>query len=313
MARTRDRTEDFKEAVRIIASKQGFDKVKMAKVMESLIMRRPQQKSPFTQSALKTLESIRTLQFFIVNHKKDYMDRHRTTEQDRDNIEHEVGVFVKACREQIENLKNSIESKERKKQTVTWLGVQGDAANAEDIAHKHGVVLILSEQLHSITALFDQLRAVRFREVIDRTMPRRMKHLQSKLNSSEASINSDPKDIEVSQQNHQAETKGMQQQLLDEETRTLQIELTNLIDTVQETERKMLEMSALNHLFSTHVLHQAQQIERLYEQAVEATENVNEGNKELRKAIQRNSSSRTFLLLFLVVLPLSLLFLDWYQ
>lgn len=313
MARTRDRTEDFKEAVRIIASKQGFDKVKMAKVMESLIMRRPQQKSPFTQSALKTLESIRTLQFFIVNHKKDYMDRHRTTEQDRDNIEHEVGVFVKACREQIENLKNSIESKERKRQTVTWLGVQGDAANAEDIAHKHGVVLILSEQLHSITALFDQLRAVRFREVIDRTMPRRMKHLQSKLNSSEASINSDPKDIEASQQNRQAETKGMQQQLLDEETRTLQIELTNLIDTVQETERKMLEMSALNHLFSTHVLHQAQQIERLYEQAVEATENVNEGNKELRKAIQRNSSSRTFLLLFLVVLPLSLLFLDWYQ
>lgn len=46
----------------------------------------------------------------------------------------------------------------------------------------------------------------------------------------------------------------------------MQIELTNLIDTVQETERKMLEMSALNHLFSTHVLHQAQQIERLYEQ-----------------------------------------------
>lgn len=312
MARTRDRTEDFREAVRVIASKQGFDKVKMAKVMESLILRRPQQKSLFTQEALKILESIRTLQIFIVNHKKDYMDRHRTTEQDRDNIEHEVGALVKACREQIEILKNSIESKERKRQAVTWLGVQGDAANAEDIAHKHGVVLILSEHLHSITALFDQLRAARFREVIDRTMPRQMQHLQSKLNTSEMSINNDPKDTEVIQQN-QAATKGIQQQLLDEETQVLQVELTNLIDTVQETERKMLEMSALNHLFSTHVLRQAQQIERLYEQAVEATQNVKEGNKELTKAIERNSSSRTFLLLFLVVLPLSLLFLDWYQ
>lgn len=312
MARTRDRTEDFREAVRVIASKQGFDKVKMAKVMESLILRRPQQKSLFTQEALKILESIRTLQNFIVNHKKDYMDRHRTTEQDRDNIEHEVGALVKACREQIEILKNSIESKERKRQAVTWLGVQGDAANAEDIAHKHGVVLILSEHLHSITALFDQLRAARFREVIDRTMPRQMQHLQSKLNTSEMSINNDPKDTEVIQQN-QAATKGIQQQLLDEETQVLQVELTNLIDTVQETERKMLEMSALNHLFSTHVLRQAQQIERLYEQAVEATQNVKEGNKELTKAIERNSSSRTFLLLFLVVLPLSLLFLDWYQ
>lgn len=311
MARTRDRTEDFREAVRVIASKQGFDKVKMAKVMESLILRRPQQKSPFIQEAIKILESIRTLQNFIVNHKKDYMDRHRTTEQDRDNIEHEVGALVKACREQIEILKNSIESKERKRQAVTWLGVQGDAANAEDIAHKHGVVLILSEHLHSITALFDQLRAARFREVIDRTMPRQMQHLQSKLNSSEMSISNDPKDTEVIQQN-QAPTKGIQQQL-DEETQALQVELINVIDTVQETERKMLEMSALNHVFSTHVLRQAQQIECLYEQAVEATQNVKEGNKELTKAIERNSSSRTFLLLFLVVLPLSLLFLDWYQ
>jgi syntaxin 18 len=46
-----------------------------------------------------------------------------------------------------------------------------------------------------------------------------------------------------------------------------QIELTNMMDAVQETERRMLEMSALNHLFSTHVLHQAQQIELLYLQA----------------------------------------------
>ncbi|KAJ0439931.1 hypothetical protein HanRHA438_Chr16g0784431 [Helianthus annuus] len=33
----------------------------------------------------------------------------------------------------------------------------------------------------------------------------------------------------------------------------------------------MVEMSALNHLMSTHVLQQAQQIEYLYDQAVEAT------------------------------------------
>lgn len=46
----------------------------------------------------------------------------------------------------------------------------------------------------------------------------------------------------------------------------LQVELTSLLDAVQETETKMVEMSALNHLMSTHVLQQAQQIEHLYEQ-----------------------------------------------
>ena len=48
-------------------------------------------------------------------------------------------------------------------------------------------------------------------------------------------------------------------------------------------------------------------------QAVEATNNVVLGNKELSQAIQRNSSSRTFLLLFLFVLTFSVLFLDWYS
>ncbi|XP_057510613.1 syntaxin-81-like [Actinidia eriantha] len=105
----------------------------------------------------------------------------------------------------------------------------------------------------------------------------------------------------------------VQQQLLDDETRALQVELTSLLDAVRETETKMVEMSALNHLMSTHVLQQAQQIELLYDQAVEATKNVELGNKELSQAIRRNSSSRTFLLLFLVVLTFSILFLDFYN
>lgn len=46
----------------------------------------------------------------------------------------------------------------------------------------------------------------------------------------------------------------------------MQVELNSLLDSVQETETKMVEMSALNHLMSTHVLQQAQQIELLYEQ-----------------------------------------------
>ncbi|KAF2296206.1 hypothetical protein GH714_036719 [Hevea brasiliensis] len=47
-----------------------------------------------------------------------------------------------------------------------------------------------------------------------------------------------------------------------------EVELTSLLDSVQQTETKMVEMSALNHLMSTHVLKQAQQIELLYEQNV---------------------------------------------
>ncbi|XP_024991426.1 syntaxin-81 isoform X2 [Cynara cardunculus var. scolymus] len=232
---------------------------------------------------------------------------------ERLSIIKQVSVFVKACKEQIDILKNSITDEEAN--SKGWLGIRGDA-NADTIAHKHGVVLILSERLHSVTSQFDQLRAVRFQDAINRAMPRRKPKRAPEKTSNDVfqSSNSQETREAASSGEIQAEPmKVQQQQLLDDETRALQVELSSLLDAARDTETKMVEMSALNHLMSTHVLQQAQQIEYLYDQAIEATKNVEMGNKELTQAIQRNSSSRTFLLLFLIVLTFSVLFLDWYS
>ncbi|XP_054788063.1 syntaxin-81 [Prosopis cineraria] len=309
MARVRDRTEDFKDAVRKSARSLGYDEAKLASVMASFIIHKPRQRSPFTKAALKTLESIGELDQFLLKHRKDYTDLHRTTEQERDSIEHEVSAFIKTCQEQIDVLKNSINDEEVN--SKGWLGIAAAKSNTDIIAHKHGVVLILSERLHSVTAQFDQLRAVRFQDAINRATPRRKLNHMTKKDSAEGP---NMGNMELREPDElQSEPLRVQRQLLDDETRALQVELTGLLDAVQETETKMVEMSALNHLLSTHVLQQAQQIELLYEQAVEATKNVDLGNKELSQAIQRNSSSRTFLLLFLFVLTFSVLFLDWYS
>ncbi|KAJ6892055.1 hypothetical protein NC651_025293 [Populus alba x Populus x berolinensis] len=309
MAKIRDRTEDFKDAVRHTAVSLGYNESKLAAIMASFIIHKPRQRSPFTKAALKTLESIGALEQFMLKHRKDYVDLHRTTEQERDSIEQEVTAFIKACKEQIDILKDSINDEEAN--TKGWLGIKADTSNADTIAHKHGVVLILSEKLHSITARFDQLRAIRFQDAINKRIPRRKLNRAANKNTSSVD-SSKTNNLEFKEPDEiQPEPLGVQQQLLDDETRALQVELTSLLDAVQETETKMVEMSALNHLMSTHVLQQAQQIELLYEQAVEATKNVELGNKELSQAVQRNSSSRTFLLLFLFVLTFSILFLDW--
>ncbi|KAJ4719912.1 syntaxin-81 [Melia azedarach] len=311
MARIQDRTEDFKDVVRHTAVSLGYDEPKLAAVMASFIIHKPRQRSSFTKAALKTLESIEALEQFMLKHRKDYVDMHRTTEQERDSIEHEVTAFIKACKEHIDILKNSINDDEAK--SKGWLGLRADNSNADTIAHKHGVVLILSEKLHSISAQFDQLRAIRFQDTINKTLPRRK--LKQATISNPADI-STPNKLEIRELDElqpQPQPPSVQQQLLDDETRALQVELSSLLDAVQQTETKMVEMSALNHLMSTHVLQQAQQIEFLYDQAVEATKNVELGNKELSQAIRRNSSSRTFLLLFLFVLNFSILFLDWYS
>ncbi|GAV56808.1 Syntaxin-18_N domain-containing protein [Cephalotus follicularis] len=309
MAKIRDRSEDFKDAVRRTGVSLGYNESKLAAVMASFIIHKPRQRSPFTKAALKTLESIGALEHFILKHRKDYVDLHRTTEQEKDSIEHEVTVFIKTCKEQIDILKNSINDEEAN--SKGWLGIKADNSNADTIAHKHGVVLILSERLHSVTAQFDQLRAVRFQDAINRAIPRRK---LKRVTDSKSAETSKTNYSELSNHDElQPEPLRVQQKLLDDETSALQVELTSLLDAVRQTETKMVEMSALNHLMSTHVLQQAQQIEHLYEQAIEATKNVDLGNKELSQAIQRNSSSRTFLLLFLFVLTFSILFLDWYS
>lgn len=306
MAKTKDRTEDFKNAIRTFALSSGYTESILAPVMTSFIMRKFTERLPFTKASLKTLESINELEHFILKHRKDYLDLHRTTEHERDNIEHEVNVFVKACKEQIDILKNRIYDEDKNENVTRWLPVLNDGFHADEIAHKHGVVLILSERLHSVTAKFDQLRSVRFNDTITRAMPRRKRSTKSpQMAKSDFS--------ELVGQELPTGPALVQGQLLDDETRLLQVELTSLLDAVQETETKMIEMSALNHLMSTHVLQQSQQIEYLYDQAVETTNNVQLGNKEISQAIQRNSSSRTFLLLFFFVLTFSTIFLDWYN
>lgn len=316
MTRARDRTEDFKESVRVAALAHGYTEAQLAALMSAFIIRKPNPKSPFTKAAIKTLESIRELEKFIVKHRKDYVDTHRTTEQERDTIEHEVGVFVKACKEQIDILKNRIHEDEKNRSAKTWLSTRDEGSRLDLIAHQHGVVLILSERLHSVTAQFDRLRSMRFQEAINRAMPRKKIKKKPEIKPAESSKSNLVLQSDVSRVGDQEVSTAplrVQEQLLDDETRALQVELGNLLDTVQETETKMIEMSALNHLMSTHVLQQAQQIQYLYDQAVEATNNVERGNKELSQAIQRNSSSRTFILLFFFVLTFSVLFLDWYK
>ncbi|KAJ0980928.1 hypothetical protein J5N97_009183 [Dioscorea zingiberensis] len=310
MSRSRDRTEDFKDAVRAAALSSGYTESKLAAILASFIMHKAPDRKPLTRAALKTLSSINELEHFIVKHRKDYVGFHRTTEHQRDDIEHEVSIFIKSCKDQIDFLKNGIHEEEKNRTARKWLHTRDDGSNADVIAHKHGVVLILSERLHAVTALFDRLRSVRFQDAVNKAMPRRKMHKIGNLKSSEAH----PSDAsEITEHDLSSGPLRTQDQLLDDETRALQVELTSLLDAVQETETKMVEMSALNHLMSTHVLQQAQQIEQLYEQAVAATMNVERGNKELSQAIQRNNSSKTFLILFMVVLTFSILFLDWYS
>jgi len=79
----------------------------------------------------------------------------------------------------------------------------------------------LSERLHTVTAQFDQLRAVRFQDAINKAMPRRKLNRVTRKDSAETS-KSDGMELREPEE-LRAEPLRVQQQLLDDETRALQV------------------------------------------------------------------------------------------
>lgn len=93
----------------------------------------------------------------------------------------------------------------------------------------------------------------------------------------------------------------------------LQEQLASAAQQAQGIERTVREITTINQMISTAVMQQAEMIEQLYNNAVDATHNIKRGNVDLKKTIQLNRSSRYYLLVLMVTLSLLLLFFDWFN
>ncbi len=102
-------------------------------------------------------------------------------------------------------------------------------------------------------------------------------------------------------------------QMLEEENQRLYHDLVSVQEGMQQVEHKVVKIAELQEIFTEKVLQQKDEIELIAQTAVTTTENVKDGNEELRKAIQNQASIRVYILFFLLVMSFSLLFLDWYN
>jgi len=102
-------------------------------------------------------------------------------------------------------------------------------------------------------------------------------------------------------------------QMFDKENEKMYEDLMTLKDEVQQIETKVVKIAELQQIFTEKVLQQKDDIDLIASNAVATTENVSDGNEEIRKAIQRNASTRIYVLFFLIVMSFTLLFLDWYN
>ena len=102
-------------------------------------------------------------------------------------------------------------------------------------------------------------------------------------------------------------------QLFERENEKMLEDLMSLKDDVQQIESKVVKIAELQQIFTEKVLQQKDDIELISSNAVGASENIKDGNEEIRKAIQNRASIRVYILFFLLVMAFTLLFLDWYN
>ena len=97
------------------------------------------------------------------------------------------------------------------------------------------------------------------------------------------------------------------------ENHQLHDSLQENLDQIRKAEGKMAEISQMLALFSAKVLEQEEQIDTIYDQAIQSTLHVHSGISQLKKAAQRGVTFRMMILFMILMLSFSLLFLDWYM
>ncbi|CAJ1051559.1 syntaxin-18 isoform X2 [Xyrichtys novacula] len=246
-------------------------------------------------------------------------DLTRMTDNERDQIDQDAQIFMRTCSEAIKQLRNEADKQ----------------VTSTQIREHRGAVLDLIEMyLKGVCKLYSEQRAIRVKRMVDkkrlsRLAPEHHRQVEKtpevepteektvKEESSEKSVTEvqdNPNPVNLWEESRvEDELSPEEIQMFEQENQRLVSEMNSLVDEVRQIEGKVVEISRLQEIFSEKVLQQETEIDNIHQLVVGATENVKEGNEDIREAIKNNAGFRVWILFFLVMCSFSLLFLDWYD
>lgn len=85
------------------------------------------------------------------------------------------------------------------------------------------------------------------------------------------------------------------------------------LESLRTAESSLLEISSLQTQLAVHLSQQSELTDNLWNEAIEVSGRVMDGNLQLKKAKERGKDSRMWLLVFLFGSSFTLLFLDYYS
>lgn len=320
-----DITKIFKATIKTVRMRKKFLTEKEKEDCTVLRSGNLAKKSTFQTRTNDVCKNISKLREFLIQHRHDYIgelsyiggDINGMTDEERNQIDNDAQFFMRKCSTSINDL-NAEASTEKKD---SQLGV-----------HRKAVIQLLRDYLKEVCKVYSQQKAIRVKRAVDRKKLSRlnpqhteqttkrpadilnqMRKEKSELTTKEV-VNATVPEIPENRDEEIIENYTKEEiQLFEQENEVLLNEMNNIVDEVRQIEGKVVEISQLQEIFADKVLDQANQIDKTHETAVTTTDNIKDGNENIREAIKNSATFRVWILFFLVMCTFSLLFLDWYN
>nr|XP_033805254.1 syntaxin-18 isoform X1 [Geotrypetes seraphini] len=320
----------FKASVKTVKTRNKALGVALEPAREELF-RRSRDRGEFSGRARDVITNIGKLKDFLLEHRKDYINAcshivsaySRMTDTERDQIDQDAQTFMRTCSDAIQQLRTE---------------ACKDIHSPQVKEHRHAVLDFIEDYLKRVCRLYSEQRAIRVKRVVDKKRLSRLEPEQkSKSTMSSPEVLQNPtevsgEEITVAEENSDKNLQDAQNsfdvwedgkveddlspeeiQMFEQENQRLVSEMNSMFDEVRQIEGKVVEISRLQEIFTEKVLQQETEIDNIHQLVVGATENIKEGNEDIREAIKNNAGFRVWILFFLVMCSFSLLFLDWYD
>jgi len=260
-----------------------------------------QQLSPFEQAARLIFQGIQRVRRLLNDEQWRYLGLHRShtcdsamTAQERDSFEKAVVRFMKSCAAELKDLKLAVQD--------------GPNASPDLRRHQELVVDILSAAFNQVSKRFQELQSelVQNAKSSTRAAARNLNHSRTAMNPAlfETALPGS------SSSSEEWKLSAEEQAQLQEENLELVKDLEDNLEAIRKAEMKTVEISQLMEQFCMKVMEQHEIVERVYDEAIAATTNIEQGYSHLTSAVERSVSSRFFIFGVIVMAAFALLFLD---
>ncbi|XP_066278113.1 syntaxin-18-like [Branchiostoma lanceolatum] len=330
-----DRTNLFQATIKTVKTRNKILNIgsEEAKTTASI---HPRPRGEFVARAKDVVQNISKLRDFLLKHRKDYIDAtgyltsevSKMTDNERDQIDNDAQTFMRTCSEAIRILKTEVLKQPMPQQVRS---------------HREAVFELMESYLKAVCKLYSEQRAIRVKRVVDRKrisrlepegrrtgtdmteLRQRHKRARPEQNGEEGDKERDKSKVmkntpasgdplmEYLEEDEDDELSPEEIQMFEQENERLYNEMNSLVDEVRQIEGKVVEISRLQEIFADKVLQQEVEIDRIADTVVQSTENIKEGNEEVREAMKKDAGFRVWILFFLVMCSFSLLFLEWYS